>query len=243
MLRLGGPFSKPLSWSGTFRQDYDLRECAVVDEIAGPGWGWPEPEHTCFWSDRADARLLIPLQHIGDHLIVLGLGEACSFSPNARVNVFANGKLLSTWDFTDRIPTSEYCVVVPRHVLFGPWVELSLRPRPYLGEGPGAPYWFTRSVPARGMRVFDMGRVREVFSFFHPPNLYLSILKGENPQAEKFDRIRRKIDSSPYRTDKGLPADFDPVVYVLAYRDLFEHEVDPYEHFLFHGRSEGRLWR
>jgi hypothetical protein len=40
-----------------------------------------------------------------------------------------------------------------------------------------------------------------------------------------------------------MPMDFDPVLYVLSYDDLFEHEVDPYEHFLAYGRKERRGWR
>ncbi|HST11493.1 MAG TPA: nucleotidyltransferase family protein [Terriglobales bacterium] len=91
LLRLNGPLSKPLAWSGTFREDYDLRECSDMDQIAGPGWGWPEPGRTCFWSDRADARLLIPLLHMGDHLIVLGLAENRLGRPNGYVRIFLNG--------------------------------------------------------------------------------------------------------------------------------------------------------
>lgn len=130
LLRWTGPFSKPLAYSGAFKEDYDLRDCAVIDQVGGPGWGWPEPEHTCFWSDRADARLLIPLSNQSDHLIVLGIAEHRLDSPNARIAVFASGSYLATFDFTARMATSEYCLFVPRHIIFGPWVEISLRPQP-----------------------------------------------------------------------------------------------------------------
>ena len=73
IIRFAGPFSKPLAQPETFKNDYDLRDCEQMDQIGGPGWGWPEPDNTCFWSDQADARFLIPLRHVGDYLIVLGL--------------------------------------------------------------------------------------------------------------------------------------------------------------------------
>jgi hypothetical protein len=243
MLRLTGPFSQPLTYSGAFREDYDLRDCDVIDQIGGPGWSWPEPSHTCFWSDRADARLLIPLRHRGDHLIILGLSEH-RHSPNARVDVFANGVYLTTLDFTARVQTSEYCLIVPRRALFGPWVELSLRPQPYIGDAvnSGEAYPLRRSVPVRRLRVLDMAQVSEVFSGYHVPQLYFTILKAEEPHASRFERIKRKIEESPYRYAAGIPANFNPVLYIFSYPDLLEGEVDPYEHFIRHGREEGRLW-
>ena len=245
ILRFTGPFSKPLTRSGTFKDDYDLRDCEVIDQIGGPGWGWPEPERNCFWSDRGDARLLIPLRRVGDHLIVLGLAETRFHSPNACVDVFANGIYLSTINLRERFSTSEYCLVVPRRALRGLWVELSLRPRPYLGDGADSSrsYWLKRSVPIRRLRVFDMQKMNDLFSGYHVPQLYLTILKGEEPQASKFERIKSRMQHSPYRNASELPADFDPLVYVLSHADLFEHEVDPYEHFVRHGKHEGRLWR
>src|SRR5262249_23739159 len=70
LLWLTGPFSKPLEHSRC-RTDYDFRDCSVMDALGGPGWRWPEPDHSGFWSDRPDARLLIPLRRVGDHLVVL----------------------------------------------------------------------------------------------------------------------------------------------------------------------------
>ena len=244
LLRWSGPFSKPFAYSGEFNKDYDLRDCAVIDQVGGPGWSWPEPEHTCFWSDRADARLLIPLSDQSDHLIVLGIAEHRVDSPNARIAVFANGSYLATFDFTARMATSEYCLFVPRYVLFGSWVEISLRPQPYLGEKNGAPggYALSRSVPVRRLRVFDMRQMSEVFSGYSVPQLYFAILKEEEPQASKFARIRKRIEESPYRNASEIPTGFNPVLYVLSYPDLFEHEVDPYEHYMRHGIHEGREW-
>jgi len=245
LVRLSGPLSKPLAWSGTFKDDYDLRECEVMDQIAGPGWGWPEPGRTCFWSDRADARLLLPLRHIGDHLLVLGLAQTRFDSPNACVNVFANGILLATINCRERLSTSEYCLLVPRWVLFGPWVELSLRPKSYLGDEAvsSSNYFLKRSLPVRRLRVRDMRQMSDFLSGDYVPQLYLTILKGQEPQSTKFVRIRERIEKSPFRNSPQIPSDFDPFLYILSHPDLFEHEVDPYEHFANHGKDEGRLWR
>jgi hypothetical protein len=125
-------------------------------------------------------------------------------------------------------------------VLFGPWLELSLRPRPYRGDSGGV---LALSVPAQRLRVFETPMLSQYFSSYRIPLRHRAILMDEEPQAGKFARIRGKIRESPFRNDSELPADFDPLLYVLSYEDLFEHEVDPYEHFLHHGRHEGRLWR
>jgi hypothetical protein len=102
--------------------------------------------------------------------------------------------------------------------------------------------YFSPSRPARDLRVFDLEQITGFFAGYHIPSIYLRILKGEEEPAAKFARIKAKIAASPLRSDPGLPDDFDPVLYVLAYPDLFENEVDPYHHFLVHGRTEGRLW-
>jgi hypothetical protein len=245
LLRFTGPLSKPLTEVEIFKDDYDLRDCEVMDRVAGPGWGWPEPGNTCFWSDRADARLLIPLSHAGDHLIILGLAESRLHSPNACVNVFANGIFLATINLRERLSPSDYCVFVPRWVLFGPWVELSLRPRPYLGDKAVSSnnYSLKRSLPARRLRVLDMRQMSDFLSGDYVPPLYLTILKGHEPQSGKFARIKERMENSPFRNAPEIPSGFDPVLYVLSYVDLFEHEVDPYEHFANYGRHEGRLWR
>ena len=55
-LRWAGPFSKPLKPAPP-KEEYDLRDCAAIDEIGGPGWAWPHPDRVCFWGDRANSRL------------------------------------------------------------------------------------------------------------------------------------------------------------------------------------------
>ena len=143
------------------------------------------------------------------------------------------------------LPVSHCCLLVPRRLLFGPWVELSLRPKPYRGKDirSADDYEYTRSVPPLNLRVLDMRKVAELANGLHVPQIYLRILRGEKSPAAKFARIKVKISNSPLKADPGLPADFDPVSYVLAYPDLFDAEVDPYHHYLVHGRTEGRAWR
>ena len=246
LLRLNGPLSKPLAWSGTFREDYDLRECSDMDQIAGPGWGWPEPGRTCFWSDRADARLLIPLLHMGDHLIVLGLAENRLGSPNGYVRIFLNGIFWGAINVKERLSISEYCFLIPRRLLFGPYVEISFRPKPYRGKlaiTPTPYYALMRSIPVRQLRVFDVPLLNKFFSKDLVEQTLLMMINAKgDPQGTKFERIKWKIENSPYRKDSKLPEDFDPALYVLSHLDLIEHEVDPYDHFIHHGQREGRPW-
>ena len=207
LLRFTGPFSKPLTRPEIFNNEYDLRDCEVMDRVAGPGWGWPTPWDACFWSDRADARFLIPLRHTGDHLLILGLAETRFHSANACVNVFANGIFLRNINFRERLLTSEYCFLVPRSVLFGPWVELSLRPKPYLGDKAvsSTNYSLKRSLPVRRLRVLDMQQMSDFLSGGYVPQLYLTILKGQEPQSGKFERIKRRMENSPFRSDHEIP--------------------------------------
>lgn len=71
---------------------------------------------------------------------------------------------------------------------------------------------------------------------------HLKFHRGEEPEASKWARIKNKMDASPLKDASDLPANFDPKQYVLSYPDLFEHEVDPYEHYLNWGRYEGRSY-
>lgn len=243
LIRWAGPFSKPLAAPAAPRDAYDLQDCRVMDQLAGPGWSWPDPVHRCFWSDRADARLLVPLNHVGDHLLALGFSDHRFYSANPRFDVFANGSHVTKVDLRARLAAADRCLLIPRRLLFGPWVELSLRPSGYRGGDIQEPddFVLARGVPARDLRVFDLEQITGFFAGYHIPSIYLRILKGEE-EPVAISRITAKIAASPLRSDPGLPDDFDPVLYVLAYPDLFENEVDPYHHFLVHGRTEGRLW-
>jgi hypothetical protein len=245
LLRLAGPFSKPPKGSDTFRADYDLRDCAVMDQIGGPGWGWPEPERTCFWSDRADARLLVPLRGFEDYMVAIGFSDSRTSTPNFSVNVFANGHFMTTMDLRHDVTTSSYCFLVSRTILSGPWVELSFRPQPYLGPQHIIPetYGLMRSVPVKRLQVFEAQRANRILSHEDISQLHLRVLGGGEPEASRFMRIRDRIENSLYRDSKALPEGFDPVFYVLSNRDLFDAEVDPYEHFVKVGREQGRRWR
>ena len=140
------------------------------------------------------------MDHVGDYLIVLGLAENRCVSPNACVDVFANGIYLSSINFRERLLTSEYCLLVSRCIFFGSWVELSLRPRPYLGDQASAnKWWLKRSLPVQRLRVFDIEQMNEFFSGYHVPQLYLTILKGQEPQSTKFVRIKNRMANSPFQ--------------------------------------------
>lgn len=153
MLRLAGPFSRPLDAPSPEKDDYDLRDCKVIDEIGGPGWSWPEPDHTCFWSDRADARLLVPLRRVGDYLLVMRFADSRSASSKACIDIFANGISIATIDFKQH-SAAEYSFLIPRHILFGPWIELSLRSKP--DKFPHHRYKRRRKAPVQRLRVLDL---------------------------------------------------------------------------------------
>lgn len=238
LLRLAGPCSKPLVPAQP-RAEYDLRDCGVLDEIGGPGWAWPEPDRSHFWTDRADARLLIPLPALDDYTIVIGFAERAS--RNAHIDIFANGLHVGSKRIMSSLTDSACCLLIPRRALFGPWVELSIRPKPY--NPVQADFVSTFGAPVRRIRVLDSHHMAQVFSGHEVPKLYPRLVRGEEPYASKLARIEAKIENSPHKTSRALPEDFDPLLYVLSYPDLFEVEVDPYEHFLSYGRHEGRVWR
>lgn len=250
LLKLTGPLSKPLK-SLPAVQEYDLSECAVIDAIGGPGWSWPEPDRTCFWADRADARLLIPLKCVDDYLFVLAFADRQKASPNSRVEIFANGFYITTIDFPKIDSAMACCLMITRRMLIGPWVELSFRPTPYrqqtissfFGRSPALNSFYARSVALRKVRLLDRERVNQIFSGHNPPQLHLRLLRGEEPYTSKLERIQAKIENSPYKGVSGIPEDFDPLFYALSYSDLFEAEVDPYQHFIEYGSCENRVWR
>jgi hypothetical protein len=234
LLRWTGPFSKPLTPAPP-RTEYDLRDCAVLDEVAGPGWSWPEPDKSCFWADRADARLLVPLRKIDDHLLVVTLADQRIGSPNRSIDVFANGLYVA------KLMDSACAVMITRSMLFGRWVELSFRASSYLGDRQEYPA--TLTFPVRKLRILSRQDITQVFSGHNVTQLQLRLLRGEEPHTSKLARIMATIENSSYKKAERLPPDFDPLLYVLSYPDLFEHEVDPYEHFSQHGWAEKRLWR
>jgi hypothetical protein len=88
----------------------------------------------------------------------------------------------------------------------------------------------------------NLQHLTDIFSGHEVPQPYVRILKGEQPYVSKFARIEAKMKNSPLKGSSELPANFDPLKYIFSYPDLFEHEVDPYEHFLTFGRHENRAY-
>lgn len=240
ILRCFGPFSRPPTRSATVRSEYDLRDCAVLDEIGGPGWGWPEPEHTCFWSDQADNRLLVDLPAVQDYLAIFSVSIAAKGSPNPRVSVVVNGRLARTLKLRSENRT-KFAILVPRSYLCGPWIELSFRPRRF-GAKPITTYGQRRSLPAVRLQIIPAERASVAFAVRDPTPLQCKVDRGEEPYCSKFKRVELKIRDSAYKHDPRLPADFDPVSYVLLHEDLLNAEVDPYWHFIVAGDGEGRAW-
>lgn len=239
LLQLLGPISKPLAGSTYSSLSWDVRECQILDTIGGPGWTWPEPEHTCFWSDRADARLLLPLPKQDEYLLIINLGEHWKGRPNYEVTVYANGHALGD------LPLDYHCQAVywiSRYMLYGNWVEISFRPKHFLKEMKARP---TRvCVPLRQMRLIAQQEAGDYFQKVPNPNwLMRSILNQEEPYYSKYQNIRSKLMLSPECISPALPPHFDPLYYILLNPDLLDAQVDPYEHFIHHGMNEGRAWK
>lgn len=240
MLRYLGPFSKPLARSTDSRSEYDLRDCAVMDEIGGPGWGWPEPEHTCFWSDQADNRLLVNLPAVRDYIAIFSVSIAARGSPNPRVSVVVNGRPAREVEFRSESRT-KFAILIPRSYLFGLWAEFSFRPIAFDARKFSA-YEERRCLPAIRLQIIPAERASAAFAVKDPTHLHRKVDGGEEPYYSKFKRVELKIRESAYKNDPRLPVDFDPVSYVLLHEDLLNAEVDPYWHFIVAGHGEGRPW-
>jgi hypothetical protein len=245
LLRAVGPFTMPLRPQGVPKALYDLRRCEVVDEIGGVGWGWPEPEPTCIWSDRADARLIVPVLRRTDYRIALSFSVYRGSSPAPDIAVLANGHLVGSIDFRRTPEVSTYVFPVTKRMLFSDWLEISLRPNEYVPERLAREnYALRRGVPIQRLQLVRMDDpLATPIDLFVASPLQEKVEKGIEPYKSRFERIRATIAASPSRNSNLLPPDFDPVLYVLNNPGLFDAEVDPYFHYLTHGRSEGRLWR
>ena len=229
-----GPFSKPLLVDDEPRRQYDLRVGKTMDAIAGPGWGWPEPEHTCVWADRRDARLLLTLPSRKGQVLALTLGPHHHASLHPRFRIFANGH-----EITRAGGDGRATMVIPLRasLLRGNWVELSLR----------VPNW-RADASLREMRTVAAAKISFAGPMWRPASHNLpdgtvrDILSGDAQKQAKLARIREKMAQSPFASHPDMPADFDGLSYVLLYPDLFEAEVDPYEHYLASGKREQRVW-
>jgi hypothetical protein len=69
----------------------------------------------------------------------------------------------------------------------------------------------------------------------------------DSARHENFQQFLGEARALAARSSKvihpDIPSDFDAAAYLLANPDLLMARVDPYEHFLNHGRAEGRSWR
>jgi hypothetical protein len=240
ILRTFGPFSKPLVQAAAPRPEYDLRDCAILDEIGGPGWGWPEPEHTCFWSDQADNRLLVSLPDMQDYFAIVSFSVAAKWSSHPKVSVGINGRPVRDLDFQSEGRT-KFALLVPRSCLFGPWIEFSFRPVGFDAR-PFSTYGERRSLPAVRLQIIPAQAAAATFAVRDPTPLQCKVDRGEEPHYSKFKRVELKIRESKFSNDPRLPAGFDPVTYVLMYEDLLNAEVDPSWHFIVAGQREGRSW-
>jgi len=231
-----GPFSRPLQHSREAIETVELRNCASIDAFGGPGWGWPEPEQTCCWADGPDSRLLIPLAGQTDQLLVLFLSPRHQHGTGGRFRVYANGYEIAL----SEIGQTALMLPIRAHMLFGPWVDLSLRPMRF--HPSSAELAEVRTVAASRIIVVNgaLG-IRRLGSGI-PNRLVRDIIEGDRAKAEKLTRIRERMAESLDRGSKLLPPGFDALAYVLNYEDLFEAEVDPYTHYISFGRSEGRSW-
>lgn len=173
LIRLTGPLSRPLVEPTAPAADYDLTDCRTIDMLGGPGWAWPQRRQSYLWSDRSDARLLIPLEQIGDHLLALSFFKLRQQFPNRRIEAFANGSFVGTIEFGDDMANPDCCLLIRKTALWGPWVELSLRPKPYAGRRARGPddYRLTRSLPVRRLRVLNSEQILK--SSAHIPEMVI----------------------------------------------------------------------
>jgi hypothetical protein len=216
-----------------------------MDEVGGIGWSWPDLSQQCFWSDRADARLLLPVRRGADHLLVLSFAESRTRSAAPRFDVFVNGRRAALIDFRAHPEVASYVLHVRRRAIFADWLEVSFRPHDYVAQAEAISNYPARlGAPLHAVDVMRMdGKAGALFDERAVPLLCERILKREEPYFSKFEAVKNKIASSPFSGSPDLPDGFDPIRYVLYYHDLLMAEVDPFEHYLHYGRREGRVWR
>ena len=74
-----------------------------------------------------------------------------------------------------------------------------------------------------------------------------AMAKLDSKRHENFQQFLGEARALAARSRKvihpDIPPDFDPAAYLLANPDLLMARVNPYKHFLNHGRAEGRSWR
>jgi len=61
----------------------------------------------------------------------------------------------------------------------------------------------TRGIPVRWLRLLDAKRIADMFSAENKPELEMKVLRGDEPEASKFARIKQGfliLSSTSFRT-------------------------------------------
>lgn len=102
--------------------------------------------------------------------------------------------------------------------------------------------YYTPAFSDEPLGLLDLRTVVDVGTEALRPNLYLgeTIETDAQPHASTslVRRIRKRL-----RTPAGLPADFDPNSYYRLNPDVALARLDAGEHYLTHGRAEGRRYK
>jgi len=74
-----------------------------------------------------------------------------------------------------------------------------------------------------------------------------AIARLDSARHENFEQFLEEVRSRANHSRKvihpDIPPDFEPTAYLLANPDVLMARVNPYKHFVDHGRAEGRIWR
>lgn len=151
LLWLGGPFSNTPPSLGRGRNSYDVHTHNSFDRlVCGEG---AQGDHIYIVQDRSDARILIPLASMHDHTVILEFAADGIEVRGGRINVFANGRYLATVNREELVGAGRWQFFIPGDVLFGRWVELSLRAEPHDAKGSDRPRHDLIDLPVQRLQV------------------------------------------------------------------------------------------
>lgn len=94
-------------------------------------------------------------------------------------------------------------------------------------------YWTTIDFPNASDHV-DLGDDRLYIKKSH------QLAASKATRQEIAEHLASLSTPSEHRTD--VPSGFDPALYLLRNSDVLVARVDPFSHYVLHGRSEGRTW-
>lgn len=55
--------------------------------------------------------------------------------------------------------------------------------------------------------------------------------------------LEKKLLVSNFKDHVDIPVDFEPLVYLKKNIDVSKAGIDPYEHYITNGKSEGRIYK